>query len=116
MLICVDCGHVFDESEVFVVQETLDCIDGVPYRETHCTCPECNGDYEVAVQCKKCGEWFKWDDLVSGYYCSKCMADLLSDYDLLVEFAKGDEDAFADFVHEKEAPHVLGGERRANPK
>ena len=105
MMICTECGHVFNDDEAFVVEETLDMIDGVAYRERSCVCPECNGEYEQAVQCAECGEWFRWDDLVSGRYCQRCMDDLMRDVSLLKAFAKETPDEYADFVYEtKNAP------------
>lgn len=39
--ICENCGHSFAPEEAAEVTETLDIIDGVPYRETRSCCPKC---------------------------------------------------------------------------
>ena len=100
--ICTECGHVFDEDEVFVVDETLDVIDGVPYKETYACCPECNGSYEQAKQCEHCGEWFRFDDLIGGVYCENCMEEFLNDTEKTRAFAVEGLDSFAEFVYSEE--------------
>ena len=101
-MICVDCGYVFDDEDAFVVDDTLDYIDGRSYRETLTCCPECNGEYEAAAQCRRCGEWFRWEKLVSGTYCRECMEELLNDVEMLKNFASEDLETFAEYVLEKE--------------
>lgn len=97
--ICTECGHVFDGDEAFVIDETLDCIDGIPYKETYTVCPECNGQYEQAVQCEKCGEWFRWDDLIAGVMCESCVMEELNDADKVRRYAAENLDDFAEFCH-----------------
>jgi hypothetical protein len=100
-MICNDCGCVFDEEDAFVCEETLDVIDGRPYKETVCCCPECNGEYEAASECDECREYFHFDDLIGGLYCKECMADFLADNDLVRAFAADDPGGFAEFVYQK---------------
>lgn len=100
-MICLECGHVFDEEDAFVCEETLDVIDGRPYKETVCCCPECNGEYEAASECDECGEYFRFDNLIGGIFCRECVTEFMKDLDLLREYAEDDPSNFAEFVYQK---------------
>ena len=94
MYVCETCGASFVEPK------------SVPfYREYFPGCPECNSFLisQDATQCQCCEEW-KTDDkmfLVAGI-CHDCVEDILCErHDLLVEYAREDIDAFAEFAAEK---------------
>lgn len=92
--VCESCGAWFTEPKL------------VPfYREKFPGCPECNSllIYDDASQCSVCEGWYKDDDmfLVAGI-CKDCVEDILCErHDLLVDYAREDIDAFAEFVSEK---------------
>jgi predicted Zn-ribbon and HTH transcriptional regulator len=50
MLVCRECGYVFEEEEASNWVEE--------HGEGNCGCPRCKGEFEEAARCKICGEWF----------------------------------------------------------
>jgi predicted Zn-ribbon and HTH transcriptional regulator len=50
MLVCRECGYVFEEEEASNWVEE--------HGEENCGCPRCKGEFEEAARCKICGEWF----------------------------------------------------------
>ena len=50
MLVCRECGYVFEEEEASNWVEE--------HGEENCGCPRCKGEFEEATRCKICGEWF----------------------------------------------------------
>lgn len=73
MLKCTDCGNTFEEPITW--QESRGEYWGVPCSETVSGCPCCKGDYEEAVVCKRCGEWFLEDELNDGL-CEDCEEEI----------------------------------------
>lgn len=54
MLICAECGAVFERAEVVYERHGLDTP---PYEERH-VCPKCGGaSLHPAHHCDVCGEW-----------------------------------------------------------
>lgn len=76
MNICLECGKTFEDSEIAHWQESRGEFWGVPCTETVSGCPHCRGDYEKAVMCENCGEWFLEDELDENYLCEDCREDI----------------------------------------
>lgn len=57
MFICTHCGHLVEEPRV--VRENHGLAWG--YEEFYAFC-SCGGEYEEAVECEECGEYFAEDD------------------------------------------------------
>lgn len=74
MYICIDCGSVFDESEIAVDSYNHASHGERPAVEKWVCCPRCGGYITDAVACKVCGEWFYEDDLHGGV-CDSCIED-----------------------------------------
>lgn len=86
MLKCLNCSHVFDESEAATEQEPHYELDGAPC-EYFSVCPNCHSeDISDAYQCEVCGEWFFGDEIIDGHYCESCLREAV-DYDSFKEFA-----------------------------
>lgn len=62
MLVCRECGYVFEEEEASNWVEE--------HGEENCGCPRCKGEFEEATRCKICGDWFL-DNGVGGV-CEEC--------------------------------------------
>lgn len=82
---CLECGHIFDDGEQFVV------IEHHPYGDTTAEerfayCPICGGDFEKTKSCKKCGGEFLDEELIGGYYCSDCLREAVT-FDSFLDFA-----------------------------
>ena len=71
---CIDCGAVFEEPATW--EEYRGEYWGCPCSETMSGCPECRGDYEEAVECTRCGEWYFSGELEDGL-CEDCQSELL---------------------------------------
>ena len=71
MFKCIDCGHIFEEGEEGVYYDDRGEFWGVPCRERIMCCPVCYGDYDEAVECERCGEWFYEEELTDGL-CKNC--------------------------------------------
>ena len=84
---CIECGHLFEDGEQATYRENQgECFGYPAYEEFNC-CPVCKGDYEEAVQCEKCGEYFFEDELLSGI-CESCLdssIDYNSAFDYIAE-------------------------------
>ena len=72
-LICLNCGHLFDEEDVVTWQEGRGEFWGRPCYEKMCGCPICREDYVETYRCACCNEW------ISGEYIK------LSDGDRICE-------------------------------
>lgn len=68
-LVCLDCGHIFDECEVKHWVE--------PHGEPMSGCPLCNGAFEEAKHCKHCHGDFSEDALFDGW-CEECLVDMIT--------------------------------------
>lgn len=74
MLICRDCGTLFDRDEIRYWTE--------PHGEHLSGCPNCGGAYEEAVQCECCGEFFAQDDLIKPInFCEACLRESITPED-----------------------------------
>ena len=76
MFKCNECGMVFNEPAT--------CEEPHPYgmgsaSETFACCPYCKGNFEEAVKCEICGEWFTEDELFFGV-CEDCKNNLVEEY------------------------------------
>ena len=77
MLICKDCGAVFEEPAT--VTETHGFTD-VLYEQVS-VCPDCGStSYVEAVECDCCGKWYAKEDTEVTYageaVCPDCLCDL----------------------------------------
>ena len=57
MFVCLECGHIFDEDEVYTWKESRGEYWGTPCYEEMAGCPRCKGDYVETYKCDVCGEW-----------------------------------------------------------
>lgn len=72
MLVCLDCGNVFDEEDIEYWDERHG-LDYGPYE--HCSgCPDCGGAYTEAIRCDGCGEWItnEYVEIGDERYCENC--------------------------------------------
>lgn len=76
---CVECGMVFEEPKMY----SEDCT---PYGGSgeygfinkYYGCPNCEGNYEKAVKCSICEEYYIENELNyidDGYVCENCKGD-----------------------------------------
>lgn len=70
MFICKECGHVFSEPGYY--EESRPYGEADVY-ETFSCCPCCKGDYEEAVQCECCEEYFSKDEMEYNDICPTCI-------------------------------------------
>ena len=85
---CCECGHLFEEGEQAVWEETHG-LDSPPY-EKWSGCPVCKGDYEEVNQCKECGDWHTGDELYGGW-CESCLRNTIN-YDTFFEYCEANKD------------------------
>ena len=77
MFKCYDCNETFSEPRNYT--EKMGEYFGVPaYAEFSC-CPHCGSNFDEAIQCEKCGEWFFEDELTEGY-CEICVEELEEEF------------------------------------
>ncbi len=80
-------------------------IERYPYGDTYvcefydddsCTC---GGEFEKAIQCDNCGEWFLEDELVGFKYhlCNDCKDDIYEET-VMRNFINEDDDSVEQFV------------------
>ena len=67
---CLECGHIFDECEVYWWEETHG-LDTPPY-EKFSGCPICKSVYEETTPCKICGSEHLENELY-GCVCAECV-------------------------------------------
>ena len=84
---CESCGHLFEDGEQAVWEETHG-LDSPPY-EKWSGCPVCRGDYEEVHQCKDCGDWHTENELYDGR-CEKCLRETIN-YDTFFEYCEANE-------------------------
>ena len=84
---CTDCGYVFDYEDATAVKEDHGFDD---FPEIFRICPNCGGDFKVAVDCDHCGETFTEDELYSGW-CEKCLRETIN-YDTFFEYCEANKD------------------------
>lgn len=53
MLVCIECGRLFEAPKHYVETHNLD----TPPYEEWVGCPYCSGAYTEAHECDGCGEW-----------------------------------------------------------
>jgi hypothetical protein len=76
MKICLDCRHVFSEDEIAYWREQRGEYWGMPCYETVCGCPICHGEFDDAIECVNCGEYFAEYELNDGDICDECAEEL----------------------------------------
>ena len=72
MLICLDCGKTFEEHKLRRVATNLGEWCGVSISQEDFGCPYCLGDFEEAIKCENCGEWFPKERYEENHLCEKC--------------------------------------------
>lgn len=79
--ICLDCGALFDEPAHWEERHGL----STPPYEHFTGCPFCQGGYDEAIECKRCGATVPkseaFTDSKGNYLCDSCMNEDLEDYD-----------------------------------
>ena len=102
-MICLDCGHIFDEGEAFVEREYHNEIPG-GYYEDFLSCPVCGSpDFQKADHCEKCGGSFLYGNLRGGHYCKECLEEAMTDENMRAFLLEPDMlDSFAEWLFEKE--------------
>lgn len=83
---CLECGHIFEEGEQAVWEETHG-LDTPPY-EKFSGCPICKGSYEETKQCKICDGEFLEDELNGGCVCDECIDEYSKDFDTCYKISK----------------------------
>ena len=80
MLICNDCGAIFDEDDVVLQGQAHPYGEGL-VGEYHSVCPSCKeGDIVEAVMCTRCGkqdhkDFMEFDNELN-YVCGECYDEL----------------------------------------
>lgn len=72
---CLECGKVFEDDEIAHWQEIRGEFWGEPAYEDVSGCPYCQGDYEEAIKCESCGQYFTLDELDENHLCENCRED-----------------------------------------
>lgn len=85
---CYNCGEVFESPDSH--EEGRGEFWGVSCSETISGCPHCDGEYEEAFKCEKCGEYF-FEDEMHGSMCDSCIDNYK--YNIDVCYKIGAEDA-----------------------
>lgn len=89
MYICKDCGHVFEHP-------TDDFNRSANPYDEDAACPRCRSDnYDEAVRCKDCEDWFAEGDTYYGL-CKSCLAEKAKEY--AHEFVMADPSVRSDFA------------------
>ena len=92
MLICLDCGKVFDDEDVCTVFDQVGelATDGKDMD----VCPYCKGNYIVeAHKCENCEEYFCEEDLSDGF-CDKCGEELINRFNYIWKTFSEEEKEF----------------------
>jgi hypothetical protein len=106
MFICTDCGHVFEEPEVYAERHPY----GDTYaEETFSCCPNCGGGYDEAVRCSHCDTYIAESDMYDDV-CEKCKKEVIHNIAKAIaglftkdEFDDLPDDIFDDIFSEVEA-------------
>ena len=84
---CLECGHIFEEGEQAVLEETHG-LDTPPYERWY-VCPICNGSYEETVRCAICGAEHLENEL-SGGVCDECIDEYRKDFNACYQISFGE--------------------------
>ena len=84
---CYDCGEVFENPPSH--EESRGEFWGVSCSETVSGCPHCDGEYEEAFKCEKCGGYF-FEDELHGNVCDSCIDNYKYDIDVCYEIGAED--------------------------
>lgn len=82
---CLECGHIFEEGEQAVWEETHG-LDTPPY-EKFSGCPICKGAYEETIPCKICGSEHLEEEL-HGCVCKECVEPYRKDWKACFKIGK----------------------------
>ena len=78
-LICIDCGHLFDEDDIATWEESRGEYWGSECSESVSGCPRCNGDYVEAFKCDLCDEYIDGDYMKTEdgqRFCMHCLTPM----------------------------------------
>ena len=75
MQICLECEKVFEDEEIAYWQESRGEFWGEPAYESMSGCPHCRGDYDEAIKCDACGQYFTLNELDENHLCEECRED-----------------------------------------
>lgn len=107
MLICNECGAIFDESEMRIIHDdpSPSGVSLAPGYYEYGVCPKCgDDDIDEAERCYLCGEWISKH---RNEICMDCEIKLREDYEELIRKHIGihdfvDTEAFiADYLAER---------------
>lgn len=90
--ICLDCGHIFEDGEQAIWEESRGEFWGIPCTEKMDGCPLCHGCYEKSVPCKICGSEHLRDEL-SGGVCDGCIEKYQHNIDICFAISKNDTES-----------------------
>ena len=68
MLKCLECGKVFEDSEISHWKEDRGECFGERAYEKMCGCPYCRGNFTEALKCKVCGEYFVGETIIPSIF------------------------------------------------
>ncbi len=89
LFVCHDCGHIF-------TSPTNDFNMSVDPCSEDAECPRCRSDnFDEAVQCSECEDYFDDEDLNSGF-CKSCLTKLATEH--AAEFVMRDPSIRSDFA------------------
>lgn len=77
--ICLECGHIFDECDIFTWKEDRGEYWGMPCYEEVNGCPQCCGSYVKAYKCDLCGEYIDGDYMKTEdgrRFCMHCLTPM----------------------------------------
>jgi hypothetical protein len=78
-MICLDCGHLFDEGEASTWKEGRGEYWGMECYESVSGCPQCHGSYAKAVKCDICDEYIDGDYMMTEdgqRFCMHCLTPM----------------------------------------
>lgn len=74
---CVECDYVFDEPRSYSEDRTPGgAFEGGSFIYRYSGCPSCSGNYDEAVECDGCGEYFLQKELEwNTNLCEECIKE-----------------------------------------
>lgn len=104
MLICLECGAIFEEEQLVGGKKVFAGSETEPPEYEERVCPECGSDWwEEAAKCAVCGKYYNGKD--GDDICPDCQAAVVDTIDKLAEeLSAGDvadaRDAIVRFIAE----------------
>lgn len=107
MLICNNCGKIIEESELSTHKEFISYFGDDKYYETSSDGCPCGGEFEEAVKCDCCGEYYLNSDMLIGWRHNVWMSKNCIDYykgkyqRIYNQLSFNGEDEFIDWLVDK---------------